>query len=109
MTAHHPVPGTNTLLTLPTFTHIPNLKLPLSISTPANDTITFVEIQNKMSATTVHVKGISTQTEDKEIRDFFSFCGKITSLDVKTEGDTKSAEVIFGKIPPTATTLPNVP
>lgn len=53
-----------------------------------------------MSATTVHVKGISPQTEDKEIRDFFSFCGKITSLDVKTEGDTKSAEVTFGKLPP---------
>ncbi|KAJ4424413.1 Protein vip1 [Gnomoniopsis sp. IMI 355080] len=50
-----------------------------------------------MSATTVTVKNISPQTEDKEIRDFFSFCGKITSLDVKTEGETKSATVTFEK------------
>ncbi|KAF3761566.1 hypothetical protein M406DRAFT_357790 [Cryphonectria parasitica EP155] len=50
-----------------------------------------------MSATTVHVKNISAQTDDKEIRDFFSFCGKITSLDVQTEGETKSASVTFEK------------
>lgn len=50
-----------------------------------------------MSATTVYVKNISAQTDDKEIRDFFSFCGKITSLDVKTEGETKSATVVFEK------------
>ncbi|KUI53048.1 Protein vip1 [Cytospora mali] len=50
-----------------------------------------------MSATTVYVKNISAQTDDKEIRDFFSFCGKITSLDVQTEGATKSATVVFEK------------
>lgn len=52
-----------------------------------------------MSATTVYVKNISSQTEDKEIRDFFSFCGKITSLDVQAEGETKSATVTFGAVP----------
>ncbi|KAJ9132471.1 Protein vip1 [Pleurostoma richardsiae] len=50
-----------------------------------------------MSANTVHVKDISAQTEDKEIRDFFSFCGKITDIDVKTEGSTKTATVTFEK------------
>jgi hypothetical protein len=46
-------------------------------------------------ATTVYVKNIDSKTEDKEIRDFFSFCGKINSLDVTTEGETKSATVTF--------------
>lgn len=50
-----------------------------------------------MSATTVHVKNISAHTDDKEIRDFFSFCGKITSLDVQSEGESKSATVVFEK------------
>jgi len=48
-------------------------------------------------ANIVHVKNISAQTDDKEVRDFFSFCGKITSLDVNNEGDTKSATVTFEK------------
>lgn len=48
-------------------------------------------------ATTVYVKNIAPNTEDKEIRDFFSFCGKITSIDVTTEGDHKSATVTFEK------------
>ncbi|KAK7744213.1 Protein vip1 [Cytospora paraplurivora] len=50
-----------------------------------------------MSATTVYVKNISAHTDDKEIRDFFSFCGKITSLDVQSEGESKSATVVFEK------------
>jgi len=48
-------------------------------------------------ATTVYVKNIASNTEDKEIRDFFSFCGKINSIDVTTEGATKSATVNFEK------------
>jgi len=50
-----------------------------------------------MSATTVYVKNISSQTHEKEIKEFFSFCGKITSLTVKPEGDTQTAEVTFEK------------
>lgn len=46
---------------------------------------------------TVTVKNISAKTDDKEIRDFFAFCGKITDLQVNTEGETKSATVIFEK------------
>jgi len=52
-------------------------------------------------STTVHVEGIAAQTTDKEVRDFFSFCGKISNLSVKpTSGDsdsTKSATVTFEK------------
>jgi RNA recognition motif-containing protein len=51
-----------------------------------------------MSANVVHVKNISSETPDKEIRDFFSFCGKITDISVdSTEGKTKSATVTFEK------------
>lgn len=48
-------------------------------------------------ATTVHVKNISETTDDKEIKAFLSFCGKITDITVSTEGDTKSAVVTFEK------------
>jgi len=48
-------------------------------------------------STVVHVKGISSQTSEKEVRDFFSFCGKISDLSVTEEGDTKSAKVTFEK------------
>lgn len=54
-----------------------------------------------MSSTTVHVSGISHQTTEKEVRDFFSFCGKITSLSVTPAGDSTdsalSATVTFEK------------
>ncbi|EEY23074.1 vip1 [Verticillium alfalfae VaMs.102] len=50
-----------------------------------------------MTANTVHVKNIASATEDKEIRDFFSFCGKITSLDVTPAGEEKEATVTFEK------------
>ena len=50
---------------------------------------------------TVHVKGISSQTSEKEVRDFFSFCGKISSLSVTPESNdstaTQSATVTFEK------------
>jgi len=50
---------------------------------------------------TVHVQGISHQTSEKEVRDFFSFCGKITSLSVTPASDeadaAKSATVTFEK------------
>jgi RNA recognition motif-containing protein len=52
-------------------------------------------------STTVHVEGISSQTTEKEVRDFFSFCGKISDISVKpTSNDasaTKSATVTFEK------------
>ncbi|PNP37411.1 hypothetical protein TGAMA5MH_10710 [Trichoderma gamsii] len=47
--------------------------------------------------TTVNVKNIAAATGDSEIKDFFSFCGKITDIKVTTEGETKSAEVTFEK------------
>ncbi|MCJ1355687.1 MAG: hypothetical protein MMC33_005679 [Icmadophila ericetorum] len=54
-----------------------------------------------MSSTVVHVKNISHQTSEKEVRDFFSFCGKITSLSVTPTSDAtdspKSATVTFEK------------
>lgn len=52
-------------------------------------------------SSTVHVKGISSQTSEKEVRDFFSFCGKIQTLSVTPEsGDassSQSASVTFEK------------
>ncbi|KAJ4254375.1 Protein vip1 [Fusarium torreyae] len=51
-----------------------------------------------MSAnSTINVKNIASSTSDSEIKDFFSFCGKIADLKVHEEGETKSAEVIFEK------------
>jgi RNA recognition motif-containing protein len=50
-----------------------------------------------MSANTVHVKNISSATTEKEVKDFFSFCGKITSLEITPTDATKSATVTFEK------------
>lgn len=52
-------------------------------------------------STTVHVSNISSETSEHEVREFFSFCGKITSLSVTpSSGDPnspKSATVTFEK------------
>ncbi|QDS75745.1 hypothetical protein FKW77_008469 [Venturia effusa] len=53
-------------------------------------------------STVVNVKGISASTPEKEIRDFFSFCGKIASLELHPDGTqgangTQSATVTFEK------------
>ncbi|KAG7007352.1 hypothetical protein G7Y79_00010g028530 [Physcia stellaris] len=54
-----------------------------------------------MSSTVVHVKNIHHGTSEKEVRDFFSFCGKITSLSVTPASDAadspQSATVTFEK------------
>jgi len=46
---------------------------------------------------TVHVENISSQTSEKEVRDFFSFCGKISSLSVTPTATAQSATVTFEK------------
>lgn len=49
-------------------------------------------------STTVHVENISSQTSEKDVRDFFSFCGKISSLSVTPTADnSQSATVTFEK------------
>lgn len=54
-----------------------------------------------MSSTVVHVKNIAHNTSEKEVRDFFSFCGKITSLSVTPSSEAadsaQSATVTFEK------------
>jgi len=54
-----------------------------------------------MASTTVHVTNISSKTSEKEVQDFFSFCGKITSLSLTpTSGEPdapRSATVTFEK------------
>lgn len=54
-----------------------------------------------MSTTTVHVKNISHKTTEKQVRDFFSFCGKIRNLSVTPTSDAadapQSATVTFEK------------
>jgi hypothetical protein len=51
--------------------------------------------------TTVHVSNISHQTTEKEVRDFFSFCGKISSLSLTPSSQEpeapQSATVTFEK------------
>ncbi|OJJ58644.1 hypothetical protein ASPSYDRAFT_45034 [Aspergillus sydowii CBS 593.65] len=51
--------------------------------------------------TTVHVSGIASSTSDKEVQDFFSFCGKIVNISVtptSSEANApKSASVTFEK------------
>ncbi|CAK7213613.1 Protein vip1 [Sporothrix curviconia] len=49
------------------------------------------------SPNTVQVKNVAAATTDKEIKDFFSFCGKITDIQVTPEGESKSATVTFEK------------
>ncbi len=52
-------------------------------------------------STTVHVENISAHTKEKEVRDFFSFCGKIKSISVTPTSDaadaSQSATVTFDK------------
>ncbi|KAI4745982.1 hypothetical protein E4T50_03667 [Aureobasidium sp. EXF-12298] len=52
-------------------------------------------------STTVNVQNISSQTSEKEVRDFFSFCGKISNISVTPESNSadavKSASVTFEK------------
>lgn len=50
-----------------------------------------------MANSTVNVSNIAAATGDSEIRDFFSFCGKISDINVTPEGETKKAEVTFEK------------
>lgn len=49
-------------------------------------------------SSTVHVEGISNKTSEKEVRDFFSFCGKISNITVKPASNgSQSADVTFEK------------
>jgi len=50
-----------------------------------------------MSASTVYVKNISSKTDEQEVKDFFSFCGKIASIKITPEGSTQNATVVFEK------------
>ncbi|KAJ8110766.1 hypothetical protein OPT61_g6471 [Boeremia exigua] len=55
---------------------------------------------------TVHVENISTKTSEDEIKSFFSFCGKIQDISVKSTGnDTQSASVTFEKAAAAKTAL----
>ncbi|TFK48622.1 hypothetical protein OE88DRAFT_1810070 [Heliocybe sulcata] len=49
-----------------------------------------------MSTYAVNVSGIAPTTTEDHLRDFFTFCGKITSIDLKGE-ESKSATVHFEK------------
>ncbi|CCE35109.1 hypothetical protein E4U22_006492 [Claviceps purpurea] len=46
---------------------------------------------------TVHVKNIASATSDDEVKNFFSFCGKIADFKLTPDGNTKSADVTFEK------------
>jgi RNA recognition motif-containing protein len=57
------------------------------------------------SANTVYVKNISPQTSEKEIKEFFSFCGKITDIKVEKAGEAQEATVTFEKATAAKTAL----
>jgi RNA recognition motif-containing protein len=46
---------------------------------------------------TVHVTNVAPATSDSEIKDFFSFCGKISDIKVTDEGEAKTVDVTFEK------------
>ncbi|KAG6002574.1 hypothetical protein E4U21_002957 [Claviceps maximensis] len=46
---------------------------------------------------TVYVKNIASATSDDEVKNFFSFCGKIADFKLTADGETKSADVTFEK------------
>jgi hypothetical protein len=50
-----------------------------------------------MAASTVHVSNVAAATSDTEIKDFFSFCGKISDLKITEAGETKNVDVVFEK------------
>jgi len=50
-----------------------------------------------MSASTVHVKNISSQTSEQDVKEFFSFCGKIATIEITPSGETQNATVTFEK------------
>jgi len=51
-----------------------------------------------MSASTVYVTNISSKTSEKEVKDFFSFCGKISNIEITPTADEKQkATVTFEK------------
>jgi RNA recognition motif-containing protein len=57
-------------------------------------------------SSTVYVENISTKTSEDEIKSFFSFCGKIQDISVKSTGsDTQSASVTFEKAAAAKTAL----
>merc|ERR1712137_1200628 len=87
---------------------LPLLPLRLLTSQLRNNSFTYqhtLKLTAIMSSggNTVNVKGISHETTEKEVRDFFSFCGKISDLTLtpKSQDETsKSYAVSFEK--PTA-------
>ncbi|KAG0639856.1 hypothetical protein HOY80DRAFT_57218 [Tuber brumale] len=62
-----------------------------------------------MSSTTVHVSNISHDTSQQQVRDFFSFCGKITNLVLTPSSSdpnaTLSATVTYEREPAAKTAL----
>jgi hypothetical protein len=46
---------------------------------------------------TVNVSGISSSTTEQELHDFFSFCGRISKIDLDETGPSKSAIIHFEK------------
>lgn len=54
---------------------------------------------------TVNVKNISSKTGEQEVKDFFSFCGKIASIKITPQGETQSATVVFEKATAAKTAL----
>ncbi|EPX74742.1 RNA-binding protein Vip1 [Schizosaccharomyces octosporus yFS286] len=53
----------------------------------------------------VLVKNISLEVTEKQISDFFSFCGKVSNISTFKEGDTQTAKIQFERPSATKTAL----
>jgi len=89
--------------------HIQSFNTFLSLPQPTPRQTNSEAKSQKMSSTTVHVSNISHETTQKEVRDFFSFCGKITNLVLTPSSSdpeaTLSATVTYEREPAAKTAL----
>ncbi|EEB09797.1 RNA-binding protein Vip1 [Schizosaccharomyces japonicus yFS275] len=58
-----------------------------------------------MSSNCVVVHNISNEVTEKQISDFFSFCGKVADISLKSEGTTQTATIEFERASATKTAL----
>lgn len=69
----------------------------------AQDDTVAVEVKSSVKA--VIVKKMSMKAEEKNVRDFFGFCGAIESVEMRENGEEKEAVVVFSEAKSAQTAL----